>query len=223
MTAEVPPGDPGAGIAASGELRASHGDRDGVVEQLRVAAGDGRLTAAELDQRLELALSARTYRELAVLLADLPPAAGTGGLSLPGPAAAQPRELIRFQCGSGHARQDGPWTIPRSIEVDVASGSVRLDFTEAVITSRILRIEASVDSGQLLLVTRPGILVHAEDVTADSGHVQTAAPWGPQVPEILRIEISGRVRSGSITARPPQRTFWQRLRRAPKPYQASLR
>ena len=54
------------------ELRASYEDRDKVAEQLRVAAGDGRLTADELDQRLEAALTARTYGELAALTADLP-------------------------------------------------------------------------------------------------------------------------------------------------------
>jgi hypothetical protein len=42
------------------ELRGSHADRDRVVEILSVAAGDGRLTAAELDQRPDAAWSART-------------------------------------------------------------------------------------------------------------------------------------------------------------------
>jgi hypothetical protein len=42
------------------DLRTSHADRDRVVEVLRVAAGDDRLTAEELDSRLEIALSART-------------------------------------------------------------------------------------------------------------------------------------------------------------------
>ncbi len=54
--------DAGSEIARS-ELRASHDDRDRVVELLRISAGDGRLTAAELDERLELALTARTYGE----------------------------------------------------------------------------------------------------------------------------------------------------------------
>ena len=36
--------EPGSEIARS-ELRASHDDRDRVVELLRVSAGDGRLTA----------------------------------------------------------------------------------------------------------------------------------------------------------------------------------
>ncbi len=54
------------------DLRASHADRDRVVDALRVAGGDGRLSAEELDTRLESALSARTLGELAELTADLP-------------------------------------------------------------------------------------------------------------------------------------------------------
>ena len=63
--------EPGRDVARS-ELRASHEDRDRVVELLRVSAGDGRLTADELDERLELAMTARTYGELAAITADLP-------------------------------------------------------------------------------------------------------------------------------------------------------
>ena len=65
--------EPGREVARS-ELRASYEDRDRVVELLRVSAGDGRLTADELDERLELAMTARTYGELAKLVADLPAA-----------------------------------------------------------------------------------------------------------------------------------------------------
>jgi hypothetical protein len=54
------------------DLRASHADRDHVVDALRVAGGDGRLSAEELDARLESALTARTLGELAELTADLP-------------------------------------------------------------------------------------------------------------------------------------------------------
>ncbi|MFJ3446210.1 DUF1707 domain-containing protein [Streptomyces sp. NPDC086081] len=43
----------------SSEVRASHADRDRIVDVLRVAAGDGRLTLEELDERLEAALSGR--------------------------------------------------------------------------------------------------------------------------------------------------------------------
>ena len=54
------------------ELLASDADRDRVAERLRTAAGEGRLTPAELEERLEGAFSARTEAELEPLVADLP-------------------------------------------------------------------------------------------------------------------------------------------------------
>ena len=63
----------------------SHEDRDQVAEALRVAAGDGRLTADELDERLEQALTARTYDDLAVLLTDLPAGGPRAPLAAPSP------------------------------------------------------------------------------------------------------------------------------------------
>jgi hypothetical protein len=58
MTGEMSPAGRGDEAASPDQLRASHEDRDRVVELLRVAAGDGRLTAEELDERLEVALTA---------------------------------------------------------------------------------------------------------------------------------------------------------------------
>jgi hypothetical protein len=54
------------------ELRASDADRERTAERLRTAAGEGRLSADELEERLERALSARTESELEPLTADLP-------------------------------------------------------------------------------------------------------------------------------------------------------
>ena len=53
-------------------LRASDADRDAVIDRLRDAAGEGRLEPYELEQRIDVALRARTYGDLAGLLADLP-------------------------------------------------------------------------------------------------------------------------------------------------------
>jgi hypothetical protein len=61
----------------STDLRALHEDRDRVVDTLRTAGGDGRLTAEELYARVERALSARTQGELAALVADLSAATAT--------------------------------------------------------------------------------------------------------------------------------------------------
>ena len=221
MTGDVSPADPGRQPVPLGELRASHEDRDKVVERLRVAAGDGRLTAEELDERLERALQARTYGELVVLTVDLPAAGDAQLLPQPDPSV-QPKELVRIQTRSGHTARGGNWVVPKAMEVTVTSGSVKLDFTGAVITSRVLRIEADVHSGHLVLITRPGVVVDSDEVEVSSGHVKTATPWRAGIPEVLRVEITGRVRSGHVNAHPPRRTFWQWLRREPRPYADAL-
>jgi len=206
--------EPGGELARS-ELRASHEDRDRVVEVLRVSAGDGRLTAEELDQRLELALTARTYGELAKLISDLP---ASGSVASAPATAPKPREVARIDCTSGHVRRVDRWVVPQRMDVKVTSGNVTLDFTNAVVAQPVFRIETEVRSGNLTLITKPGIVVDADEVAVRSGNVKVRTPWGHDVPEILRIEVSGKVGSGNITARPPRRTFWQWLTRAPKPY-----
>src|ERR1700761_1093831 len=134
------------------ELRASHDDRDRAVEILRVAAGDGRLTAAELDERIEAALTARTRGALAELTADLP--------AVPGPVdsvTAQAKDVVRLDYQGGNATRRGRWTVPARMEIRAVGGTVKLDLTDAVITQPRLQIQAYVRGGALVLVTRPGI------------------------------------------------------------------
>jgi hypothetical protein len=213
MAGEITPRGSGDEQLPVRELRASYEDRDRVVELLRMAAGDGRLSADELDQRLEVALSARTYGELAALTRDLPAAPGLA-------TAAEPKDLIRIEARSGSARRDGRWVVPRRMEIRVSSGSVRLDFTEAVITQGTLAIDVEVNSGSVTLITRPGIVVDTDDISVGSGSVKVRPPEDPGTPGLLSIQVSGKIGSGSVTARPPRlprRTFWQWLLRRPKP------
>ena len=209
-------------VVASEELRASHADRDQVVEVLRVAAGDGRLSPAELDDRLERALTARTYAELAALTTDLPATPGTAVVPL-GAVSATPKDLVRIHVHGSSVRRDGRWVVPKELDVKVKGGAVTLDFTEAVITQPLLRITADVRGGALRLITRPGIVVDAGDLSVHGGGVELPEPPGPGVPVYLRVEIAGSVRGAGITAGPPdpprrpRRTLWQWLRRAPRP------
>jgi hypothetical protein len=53
------------------ELRASDDDRERTADTLRRAAGDGRLTMDELDDRLQEAYASRTRAELERLVADV--------------------------------------------------------------------------------------------------------------------------------------------------------
>jgi class 3 adenylate cyclase len=181
------------------ELRASHADRERVVDVLRTAAGDGRLTADDLDQRLAAAFTARTLADLEPLLADLTT------------AAAEAPDLASIECGSGSAKRVGPWVVPRRLEINVGSGSVSLDFRQAVIAVPELRIDARIASGTLKLVTRPGVVVDADKVTVSSGTVKVVPSAGPEAPVELRIKVFGRVTSGSLSARPARQGWWRAL------------
>ncbi len=59
-------------MARRSALRASDQDRERVAERLRHATAEGRLLTEELEERLGIAFSARTYGELDSVLADLP-------------------------------------------------------------------------------------------------------------------------------------------------------
>jgi len=178
---------PGELVPDRRDLRASHEDRDQVVERLTVAAGDGRLTAEELDERIEAALTSRTYGELAALLVDLPEA---------GPA-----------WGAG-------------VAAAARSGSVLLDLTQAVVSAPALEIEVAVSSGSVTLLVPPDVVADVDDVEVRSGSVREQARPAPATPVRLRIQVTGEVRDGSITTRPPRpprRGFWQWLLRRPGP------
>ena len=72
-----------------GQLRVSDADRDRALSELSEHY-QARLTAEEFDDRSGRALRARTGSDLAVLLADLPPAPAAG----PGPAPAAGTDLL---------------------------------------------------------------------------------------------------------------------------------
>jgi Domain of unknown function (DUF1707) len=195
--------------AAQPELRVSHADRDRAVETLTAAASEGRLAAAELDDRVEAALSARTRGELTALTADLPPS----GIE------RQAKDLIRIDQRFGDMKRTGQWVVPRRMEVKLTAGDVTLDFTSALIVQDTVRIEVDLGlGGDLTLVTRPGIVVDTDGLTARLGDVKVPPAADPRVPVVLRIELAGRIRGGEIVARFPRRTFIQWLRRKPRPY-----
>src|SRR5260370_35958599 len=64
-------------------LRVSDADRDQAAEVLKEAAGQGRLTLHELDERLDHVDAAKTYADLETVTRDLP----ATGAAPPAPAA----------------------------------------------------------------------------------------------------------------------------------------
>jgi hypothetical protein len=191
-------------------LRVSHGDRDEVAEQLRVAAGDGRLTADELDERLETALTARTYGELEALLVDLPASPGTR----PAPATAA-KDLVELKIAHGIIKRDGPWVVPRRLTVEARHGNVALDFSAAVLSQPTLDLAISIGHGNIVLIVPPEVVVDVDSVSIGHGVIRQRVHRQPGAPVTLLVTVSGSVRHGNLVIRSartgPRRTFWDWL------------
>ena len=130
--------------------RVSDLERENVAEVLREAAGEGRLSYTELEDRLESVYGAKTYGELIEVSKDLP-----NGLTVPqygNQASAQygtqPQYGIQPASQYGGAvvevgppinvflsdtKRIGGWLAPRRQEVHAVLGDVTLDYTEAQI------------------------------------------------------------------------------------------
>ncbi|MGW2859622.1 DUF1707 SHOCT-like domain-containing protein [Streptomyces sp. SDr-06] len=209
MSGQTPPTDQPNEAGGPPPLRASHADRDRTVDMLRVAAGDGLLDAAELDQRLEVALTARTLDQLAGLTADLPPLTAADG------PAVEAKDVVRIEQQAGSVRREGRWVVPRRMELQVSWCDVTLDFTDAVITRDTLDIEMNMRGGTLLLVTGPGVVVNTDSLSMNFSKGAVPAAGDPATPPRLRVELTGGFAYGRIKVRTPRRTFGQWLLRRP--------
>lgn len=187
--------------AAQQDVRASHADRDNIVEILRDAAAEGRLTHGELDERVESALAARTLRDLAALTRDLP------ALQPSASAGISPMDVVKIEKRFGTVEWVGTWVVPRRMEIRLTVGNARLDFTNAVVTHDRLSIDVNLGiGGDLLLITKPGIVVAANDVIVRSmSEIKVRPPQqDPNFPVALRVEVTGRLRGGDLQVRYPR-------------------
>lgn len=207
MSGEISPTEKHSGPGSAPELRASHADRDRVVDVLRVAAGDGRLTAAELDERLEAALSARTLSQLRALTADLPPS---------GSVVAEAKDVLQIEQVHSPVTRAGRWVVPRRLVLNTAWCEVTLDFTQAVITQDILRIDMAMSGKTLTLITKPGIVVDTDALNLVHSKIKIFQAPDPDTPITLRVELVGQKIHGRVVVRHPRRTFGQWLLRKPK-------
>jgi hypothetical protein len=100
----------------AGGIRIGHRERDAVAAVLQEAAADGRLSMAELDERLDVALQAKTHADLDPLVADLSvelPSQQNGVQS----QAQRPRSVgysredpLRLDGGVSSEKRRGVWT-----------------------------------------------------------------------------------------------------------------
>jgi hypothetical protein len=194
-------GEQGPDLTASTrgvEPRAGDAERERVAEKLRVAAGDGRIDLAELEERLDQTYRAKTYGELDALLADLPDKRPTGALVTPG------SETMLLKTHGSTVKQNGRWTVPQKIVAECGVPNIVIDFTEASCAHRDVTVEASCGLGNIKLIVPRGWTVRIDGSSTNTSHISNKAD-APAKPSAPTLTLIGHPRSGYIRIRQPRR------------------
>ncbi|MDF2704894.1 MAG: hypothetical protein K0R62_546 [Nonomuraea muscovyensis] len=173
-----------------GGVRASDAEREAVVERLRVASVDGRLTLAELADRTEAAYTATTRAELAVITEDLPVADAAPG-TVAGSAPARPRDGRRrrwFVGIMGDTKRRGTWRVDEELGAVAVMGDVVLDLREAEVRTNLVDITAVSVMGDVKIIVPDGVHVDLDGMAVmGSKRVDVQeAPAGQNVP-VVRV------------------------------------
>jgi hypothetical protein len=107
-------------------LRASDAERDEVVERLRDASAEGRLTLEEFVERMTSAYEARTHADLEQLVQDLPAERAESAVS-----RRRPTHFLFSMFGS--TERDGRIRVRRHVTCLTAFGNIDLDLRQATL------------------------------------------------------------------------------------------
>lgn len=195
-------------VPERGHLRASDADRERVAEILRQAAGEGRLTLDELDERLDAAYAAKTYADLEPVTRDLPAA---GDFPKPTPsrvpvrAAPDPSRfggeptLTSAVAVMGGAVRKGDWVVPRQFTAFALMGGIEIDMRDARFSEPTVTIHAVTIMGGIEVTVPEDATVRVTGIGVMGGFDHTASGTGsPGGPTII---IDGLALMGGVDIR----------------------
>ncbi len=193
-----PPFDPG-------RLRASDADREAVARVLQTAMAEGRLTVAELQERLDTVYASKTLSELEPVTWDLPghadlvPRAPTvpqskpnltksavPASSVPSPVGGVPTSSVAIGILSGASR-NGNWVVPTQFTALAIMGGIDLDLTEARFAERDVTITAVAIMGGVDIVVPEGLTVIVNGAGIMGAFEDNARVTGPADAPVVRI------------------------------------
>lgn len=188
-------------------LRAGDADRARVSELLDHAYAEGRLTFDEHQQRIDRALAAKTFADLAPLTADLP---GHSGLEvrpdadIPAPYGQQAGVRVdpSFQSPTDTAvaifsgtERAGIHRVPATTNAIALFGGVSFDLREATFEARTVTLNVGVAFGGVEIKVPPGVRVVNKAIPLFGGISSKARVTDPSAPT---IELRGLVLFGGV-------------------------
>ena len=204
-------------LPPTANIRVGHRERDAVVAALQEAAGDGRLSMAELDDRLDAALQAKTYADLDVLVADLSVELPSRALTTAQPHARRPpsagysrEDPLRLDGGMSSEKRGGLWTVPPFMLINQGLGSVTLNGREATPAAQLMEFEGIGGAGSIVLVLPDGWAVDADRLSKSWGSKSVDVPREPAPGKPLLL-IYGALGLGSFKVRSANRFDQRRI------------
>jgi hypothetical protein len=204
------------------KLRASDGDRDRVAEVLRQAAGDGRLTLDELDERLSAVYAAKTYGDLEPITRDLPigptPPPSPRAGRRPERAAAgrfggEPTSSVGIGIMGGFSRR-GSWVAPGEFTAVAFWGGGEIDLRTARFAEPVVTIRAFAVMGGIHIIVPEDAEVEVQGIGIMGGFDDGGS--GPGVPGGPRIVVKGFAFWGGVAVeRKPAKAEERRLEPGP--------
>ncbi|MBV7670719.1 DUF1707 SHOCT-like domain-containing protein [Streptomyces halstedii] len=185
-------------------IRASDADRDRIADILREAMAEGRLTADEHAERVDLVYRAKTVGELEPLVRDLPAAGPAPGRPAASPytygpeAPSGPAENLVAVFSSSTRR--GRWRVGGRTNAFALFGSVEIDLTEALFGQRLTVINATSIFGSVEVKVPENISLHGSG-TGIFGNfeVDTLESADPEAPVVV---VNGYSVFGNVEAKP---------------------
>jgi hypothetical protein len=173
--------------------RVSDLEREDVAEILREAAGEGRLSYTELEDRLETVYAAKTYGELVEITTDLP-----NGLAVPKTSASQyapsvPATAPVMTVFMSEQKRLGAWLPPQRQEVNAVLGDVTLDYTEAQLPYDEIFIEVKSILADVKIRVPQNAIVHLDSNPILGSVAEQSAGFGgvvdpdPNPPKVFHI------------------------------------
>lgn len=152
-------------------LRASDAERDTYLTLLREAYAEGRLDAAEYEERMAQALAAKTYRELLPVVRELPidPARLPRPPMPPSPyqppanlPANRPTIPVPVPVGLGadnsllaifgSAARKGAWQVPQSLPALALFGEIKINLVDAVLPGQVTELKLNAVFGSVEVI-----------------------------------------------------------------------
>lgn len=193
------------------EMRASDPDRERVAERLRAAAGNGRITMDELEERLDATYAAKTYGELVPLTADLPvedARLDTGPAPIPSSALIvgdqQRRSSTTAIAIMSGANRGGRWIVPRSVRVFAFWGGSIIDLRDARFESGTTVITAAAIMGGVQVLVPEGVHVRVHGVGIMGGFNESQTNSSPPDRAPV-VEVRGLAFWGGVLVKHMQR------------------